>query len=303
MSIPTELVKITKHKKPRYMIYQPGFNNSNSCWLEGEWIQISKEEWEQKQATHQKLYENIKEEIKGQYYNDEKTKLKDMTLAQKQAWKFYSGSQHLECFIKGCEERVITIEVNLSGRAISKKSVERMKKKNYLVIRYVTTYGKIKDQTKGIKIPKELLLENKEPVDTVLFTIRGNNKQSDYFIKVAFLDINDSFRIGVGIHGIIKLEEEIIRSEWHESIGKKDFYDDVKSSIERYKELRKLATDKLGIEKFQQYHQEFLERHNSCERNNLDNSDGKLYCYVLPKFNEDGTHEPWGEKDVPWGIK
>ena len=57
------------------------------------------------------------------------------------------------------------------------------------------------------------------------------------------------------------------------------------------------------MKRFQQYYQESLESHNSCERNNLDNSKGTFYCYVLPKFNEDGTHEPWGEKDVPWGNK
>ena len=303
MGIPTNFVKITRHKKPRYMIYQPGFNKSNSCWLDGKWIRISKEEWEQKQVDHQKLYENIKEEMKSQHHRDKGTKMKDMTPAQKQAWEFYSGSDTLECFIKGGGERVFTVGVDLSGRAVSKKSVEWMKKEGYSVIRYVTAYGKIKDQTKGITIPKELIVENKEPVDTVLATIRENNEQSDDLIKEAFDDLSDSFYIQIGIRGIVNLEEEIIRSEWGESIGKKDFYDDVRSSIERYKKLRKLATDKLGMKRFQQYYQESLESHNSCERNNLDNSDGGLYCYVLPKFNEDGTHEPWGEKDVPWGNK
>lgn len=43
------------------------------------------------------------------------------------------------------------------------------------------------------------------------------------------------------------------------------------------------------------------ESHNSCARSNLDNSNGFLACYVLPQFKVDGTHEPWGDKDVPWG--
>ena len=40
--------------------------------------------------------------------------------------------------------------------------------------------------------------------------------------------------------------------------------------------------------------------HNECERANLDSSDGSSWCFVLPKFHKDGTHEPLGEKDAPW---
>lgn len=40
--------------------------------------------------------------------------------------------------------------------------------------------------------------------------------------------------------------------------------------------------------------------HNECARENLDNSDGFMYDFVLPVFHLDGIHEPWGERDVPW---
>ena len=33
---------------------------------------------------------------------------------------------------------------------------------------------------------------------------------------------------------------------------------------------------------------------------NLDNSKGALFSWVLPKFHDDGTHEPWGPRDYPW---
>jgi len=40
---------------------------------------------------------------------------------------------------------------------------------------------------------------------------------------------------------------------------------------------------------------------NQCSRSNLDSSGGLLFCFVLPTFYPDGSHDPWGPKDVPWG--
>lgn len=39
---------------------------------------------------------------------------------------------------------------------------------------------------------------------------------------------------------------------------------------------------------------------NECARLNLDQSNGTMYCYVVPKFNDDGTHESPGPRDFPW---
>ena len=50
---------------------------------------------------------------------------------------------------------------------------------------------------------------------------------------------------------------------------------------------------------FEKLYEEARATQNHCARANLGSS-GILHDYVLPKFNADGTHEPWREKDVPW---
>jgi hypothetical protein len=80
---------VTKHKKPRYQLYQPGFNAGNSCWLEGEWLTVSREEFERRKITHTKMYGSFRG-LK-QHHRDEPTPLDKLTVAQKQAYEFYSG--------------------------------------------------------------------------------------------------------------------------------------------------------------------------------------------------------------------
>ena len=76
--------------------------------------------------------------------------------------------------------------------------------------------------------------------------------------------------------------------------------------IDKYKDIytkaRKHAQEILG-DQYNRLMNEGLEEHNECARSNLDSSDGKVFSYVLPEFNEDGSHEPWGDRDVPWNQK
>lgn len=32
-------------------------------------------------------------------------------------------------------------------------------------------------------------------------------------------------------------------------------------------------------------------------------SQGRFYTRVVPSFNDDGTHEPLGPRDFPWGLE
>jgi len=306
MSIPKQFSRVTKND--RYQIYQPGFNSSNSCWLAGAWVTLPKQEWGKIKDEHEKLYSTL--DTKNQSHHNGPTLLKDMSLAQKKAWEYFSCKNTFECYNENNKECVKFVAVNLamSGRSISKKSLKWFKDewlaKGFKIIRFVSSYGETSEQTKEFSIPEEILLDNKEPIDTVKLTIEQNEAYS-YSMAESILDRyvkgSDDFITSMAIQILIDLEQEIIRSEWHKSKGKPDFYEDIKKSTERYVVLRKKAKEKL-LDSFDSLYRQVKESHNSCERSNLDTSKGSLFCFVLPVFNDDGSHEPWGSKDVPWNA-
>ena len=96
MTIPKQVVRVTKNNL--HQLYQPGFNNSNSCWLTGRWITIPKDEWNTRKKEHVLMYKNVGEEQSKQHHRNKGTSLKNMTKAQKQAWEFLSGSETFDCY-------------------------------------------------------------------------------------------------------------------------------------------------------------------------------------------------------------
>lgn len=96
MSIPRIVYRITNHRKPLYQLYQPGFNDSNSCWIEGGWFSLPKKEWEARKKQHQKEYGDVADLCKNQDHNDDGTPPEKMTPKQRKSWEFHSGSGVIE---------------------------------------------------------------------------------------------------------------------------------------------------------------------------------------------------------------
>lgn len=74
---------------------------------------------------------------------------------------------------------------------------------------------------------------------------------------------------------------------------------DINRARAEYTKTLKKVKDAVGPEYDELYAQGVRES-NECSRENLKNSDGRMYCYVIPAFNDDGTHAPLGPRDFPW---
>jgi hypothetical protein len=315
MKLPSEFFRITKGSRPRYQFYQPGFNMYNGCWLEGAWITLSKEEWESKKDTHQELYAGIKESAKKQNHRDEGVLPKDMTPAQRQAWGYYSGQSRFDCLREGAYS---PISVEMSGNIIRASSVSWMRKNGYKIIERTRSYNRDTLQLDGYEnIPEDLIFRTETHIDTVRMTIDSNKARSAGMFEACLKEtvseeevIANGFMAMMAFGYLIELEESMIRSEWEKTRknSKVDPYDDYERDKETYTQARAKAQKFFG-DTFQKHYESSKESHNSCARENLKNSDHKLFCYVLPKFNENGTHEPWTSEDVPdpdydpWGTK
>jgi hypothetical protein len=305
MTIPKELYRITKHTKPRYQLYQPGFNTHNSCWLDGKWIDVPKTEWEQRKDEHQKLSAVIKRRMKSQHYRDEGKKVEDLTPAERQAYEFYSGEGRLDCLIHDCAQPV---HVEMVGANVSAKSIAWLREQGYKVITNVKQPDGTVTSQLGQGIPDDLMIDTGEAYD-VWKNIVATNKKRQRETFDAFLEgSQDPLVAGVTIgglslpqtmvtQGLLEVEVEIIREEHNLSIGQKpDRYTDLVEERKNYAEMRA----KLEAKGFHDAYEQAKVTHNECARHNLDSSNGRMYNYVLPKFNPDGTHEPWGPRDVPW---
>jgi len=75
MKIPGQFYRITKHKPPRHQLYFPGFNLGNSCWLEGDWVTMPKDEWEIRKDNHQRLFKKCRKEEGKQSHRGKGTPL------------------------------------------------------------------------------------------------------------------------------------------------------------------------------------------------------------------------------------
>lgn len=139
---------------------------------------------------------------------------------------------------------------------------------------------------------------NIDPVEFAdMCEIRDRNIQQVYLSHAA-----DPFMAEMAVYSLVELEGRIIGLEFFLTTNPRNEVSN-QERVEKYKkehlELHTQLTVSLG-ERFEEIYQTVLAGENECSRANLDNNDGRLYSYVIPKFNPDGTHEPWGPRDVPW---
>lgn len=105
----------------------------------------------------------------------------------------------------------------------------------------------------------------------------------------------DDFALVLVMQGLIEREMHILHAEYPEVKP-----DEREFAMNRYAEARAKVEAKVGKD-FDEAYQSARQTHNGCARYNLDQFEGKLYDWVLPKFNPDGTHDPLGDRDFPWG--
>lgn len=301
---PKELARITKHKKPLYQLYQPGFNISNSCWIEGGWVTVPPDEWESRKESHLKLYKDLGNWMKGQSHRNKGKVVAKLTPAERQAYEHCSGTLTIDCLI---HDRAQPVGVDLAGGKLTKKSLEFLRRDGYKVIaRVKNPNGTVKKQL-DLGVPDDLMIDTGEPYDFWANIVEVNKQRARSFFDESLNHIDgevkegslDQFAVMMATQMLLDVEEEIIRAEHKLSLGTKDLYTDLEEEKVKYADMRRALEDKGLHEAYEQA----KSNHNECERHNLDNSKGTLYCYVLPVFHLDGTHEPWGERDVPWGLK
>ena len=298
--------RVTKHKKPRYQLYQPGFNKSNSCWLTGKWINLPKEEWEACKAAHEQMYKDIEKEKGTQHYRNKGTSIKKMTPAQRQAWKHFSGSATITVLQGENHDYVGLACINLAGEKISESSIKWIRKEGWLIPQIIEEFGKQINQQSKYGIPSDLIKEG-DALDSwgchMAQSRDYNSKMFDACLDSASSDHADlwssfgGFSRKMAVQSIITLEEDIIRGHWRIHHGSPDRYFDPKERQEEYVRRRKALKDKLGDE-FDSVYVASRASHNECAKANL--GEKRIsFSFVLPEFHEDGTFEPWGEKDVP----
>lgn len=295
--IPLKFSRRTKHKPPRCQLYQPGFNDVNGCWLEGKWLKVSSKGFDEVAAAHEQLYQGFWDEMEKQSHRGESVRVADMTPAQRQAWEYYSGNGSLDC--RHPNGNVGPVNVVLASGLPCMESLNFLKQEGYKVIPQTVQGTLVTGQTRGI--PRELLSDDEAPVNIWQLVVEQNRKQSEELCSelAGLISSEGGFEdpvSGVVVSIMVELEESIMRWEVHGG----DEYETLESLKERYTRMRADLTSKLGDE-FEETYAAVKGAHNECARANLESSDGFLACYVLPKFNPDGTHEAWGDRDFPWG--
>jgi hypothetical protein len=294
-----DVVRITKHKTPRHQLYHYGFNPNNSCWLEGKWVTLPKDEWEAQKDEHQKLFGPVHEAKKKQHHRDPATAIEDLTPAQRKAWEFYSGEHILS--VQHPDGTVGLFGIETAADKMPERSIDYFRKEGIKVIsKTKDAEGKVFDQADTYGVPEDLRVDtDAEPVDPWDDIVAQNKAREDDITK-AFMEgaAEMPFFAQMAAYEVVHQEANIIRLEWNLAQGVHPPYDDLDAEIARYVERRRKVKETLG-DKFEALYQQSRESHNSCARTNLDNSNRYLYYYVLPVFHEDGTHEPWGENDIP----
>lgn len=102
----------------------------------------------------------------------------------------------------------------------------------------------------------------------------------------------------MAVFSLIDLEKHIILIEHYLSNNPPNEVSNqkrVNSYKQQYRELISKVKALLG-EQFQTIYDTIKRINNEDARETIDSG---FYDYVLPAFNDDGSHEPWGEKDVP----
>lgn len=116
----------------------------------------------------------------------------------------------------------------------------------------------------------------------------------------------DPFMAEMSVYSLVEIEERIIGLEFFLANNPSNEVSN-QDRVNKYKAEHQALYNQLAAalgERFDELYQYVLSEENECSRANLDNSDGR-HGYVIPKFYPDGSHEPWGPRDVPWnpGVK
>lgn len=108
------------------------------------------------------------------------------------------------------------------------------------------------------------------------------------------------FSAMLAVESLIQQEVRILQLEMPDGgyFGKEQLPEEIR----RYVKMRQEAKEALGPQ-FKEFYEMGRKGHNDCARKGLDGSDGSAYYFVLPKFNDDGSHEPPGPRDIPWNVK
>jgi hypothetical protein len=147
----------------------------------------------------------------------------------------------------------------------------------------------------------EACRQNEDSMFNGMLEIMGNDETNSLLggmmkdkINVVSPDGKEvSFAAVMALQSLIMQEEKILRLE--------PKHEELQAERERYVGMRKVLKEKLGKD-FDSFYGPVAQGHNDCARMNLDNSKGMIYCYVLPRFNDDGSHGPVGDKDYPWAM-
>jgi hypothetical protein len=308
--------RVTNHANPRYQLYQPGFNDKNSCWLEGDWITVPKAGWRKRKADHQRLYACIYRHHRLQNHRDKGTPVSRMTNAERQAWEHYQGNFILSGRANG---HFAAASIAFGGNAPQPKQITWLRKKGYVFPQWVKAgpTGEPRNQLRGLKLPDDLVDKNTPEIayDELTATVEQNRKRSEELFEASLRGMDPAaaegkvvgrnfnftqFSAMMAFNHLLEQEETIVRGEWEASRGKdRPIPFEPEKERQLYVEIRKKL--KAAVTNFDEWYKQTKAEHNSCERHNLDNSEGLFFCFVLPEFHDDGSHEPVGEHDVPWG--
>lgn len=300
MSFPKKFTRVTMHAKPRYQVYQPGFNNLNSCWLAGEWMTVPKEEWDASIAEYEALAAEV--HAKKQHHRDPGTPPEAMTAAQLKAFDHFSGSAILKCIdAQKNTEYVTMVSVNTAGgNRIGTRCLQWLRKSGYSVIRLVRDLSGIVDQAELYNIPADLVYDALIDADRRMVKQNIQQNEESFYSTLRIVESGScsSFAIKSAAYMLISEEKGIIRREWNPT-GWHENIETTEEMLGRYVRMRRRGLEVTGFLEAYEY---VRASQNSCARSNLDSSDGALYSFVLPVFKDDGSHEPMDPRDVPWNA-
>ena len=308
---PKEFSRVTRKKKSAHQLYQPGFNPANGCWLEGSWVTLPEAEWLEKKDAHVATYQGVFRV--AQSHRGAAVPLDQLTAWQRQAYEHYSGqvTAHVEA-PNGIIARCV---IDMAGSRPQTRDLAFLRKNGYRILPRIRNgyTGEITSQVEGYDFPEDVVaFDWKSVPDPWSRIVRQNvdNERSMYlscFGNAAAepLDLAegmfanfDLFSVSLGMGGLMSTEESIIRTEWERFCGKRDPYADLEGDVAFYVKLRARAKEVLK-DKFDAAYAKAKASHNSCARSNLGDR-GVSFSFVLPEFRDDGSHDPWGARDVPW---
>lgn len=119
----------------------------------------------------------------------------------------------------------------------------------------------------------------------------------DLFGMGAMIQSLAAYAVVQSAEKILRIEDAIRLNPEHKTLS-----DDLCVVREHFTATLVDARRSLGPD-FDRLYEESRREHNDCARANLNCSKGTMYTYVVPRFNDDGTHDPVGPRDFPWGLK